>query len=381
MFGLKIKKEWRAVSLLVGTTVGAGIFGLPYVFSRFGFLPSALYLVVLGGIMMLLNLCYGEIILRTPGDHQFPGYLRFYFPEEKNLLKLVNMFSLFLSLYGALLAYGIKIGEFVQLILGVGNPVLFSLLFFIASSLALYLGLRTVSSLELVLLLLMGFVVLLFLVISIPHLDFAYLKDVNPAFFFLPYGVILFALNGSSVIPEVEESIREVPGALKKVIIVGTLIPVFLYLVFTFVVVADSGPYTSEDALSGLLPILSPAIVKVGALFGILSMATSFLVLGYVLKEIWFRDFKVSRSSAFLFALLPSVLLFMFGARNFIKILDFSGAISVGLGAFLILAMHRKAKKEGKKEPAYEIRVPDFLRWMLYIVFLLGLFTPFLSLF
>ena len=63
-----MKEFLRATAVLVGTTIGAGMFGIPYVVSKIGFLPGLAYILVLGALTLFLNLIYGEVILRTPGD-------------------------------------------------------------------------------------------------------------------------------------------------------------------------------------------------------------------------------------------------------------------------------------------------------------------------
>jgi len=375
---IRIDKEWKAIGALVGATIGAGIFGLPYVFSRFGFLPSTLYLFFLGGLTLVLNLAYGEIILRTPGDHQIIGYTGIYLKKRAHIVSIISNIALFVSIYGALLAYGIKIGEFGQMIFGSGNPTLLTILFFSVAFACLYFGLRAVSLVELIVSFLVVGLVFLFLFASLPKIDISYITGFNPYFLFLPYGVILFALNGSSVIPEIEEILRKKPEKLKKTIILGTTIPIMVYFLFAFVVVGNSGPYTSEDALSGLLPILPNWLVKTGAFLGILSMGSSFLTLGYVLREIWFRDFKMSRTISLLLSVLPPIALFLIGIRNFIRILDFSGAISVGLTGILLLLAHQNAKKQGKRDPAYVLNIPRPIVFFICGFLILGLVSPFL---
>ncbi len=365
--------------MLVGTTVGAGMFGIPYVFSRFGFFPSLVYLLVLAGVMLFLNLLYGEVILRTPGDHQIFGYVRFYLEEKTKVLSFINIFSFFISIYGALLAYGIKIGEFLQMILGFGSPVLFSLLFFFFALVALYFGLHSLSFLEFLIVVLVVLSVLTFFLLSVGKLDVSNLTGFRPLYLLLPYGVILFALNGTSVIPEMEEVLRKNPEKLGKSILVGILIPLVLYILFALVVVGNCGAYTSEDGISCLFPFLPHWAVKLGAFVGILTMASSFLTLSYVLKESWFRDFKFSETAAFLLAGFPPLILYISGVRSFIRVLDFSGAVSVGLSGILILLMHREAKVKGKREPAYSLKVPRPLLFFLSGLFILGAFSPFLT--
>lgn len=374
----RIRKEWKAAAVLSGTTIGAGIFGIPYVVSKIGFVAGIIYLLVLGCVVLLLNLIYGEVILRTPGDHQMGGYVRIYLGKEKEILSIVNTFSFFISIYGALLVYLIKIGDFLALIFGGGNSILFSSLFFIFGSLVVYFGLRTISRLEFLIVAILAFSILLIAIMNLKEISWANLQSINLSHFLLPYGVILFALNGSSVIPEMEEILRKQPKKLKRTVIIGSAIPLFIYLVFTLLIVGICGPQTSEDSLSSLLRFLPGWTVKISAFLGILAMASSFLTLSYVLKESWFRDYKVSRARAFTLSCFPAFLLFLLGARSFIDVLEFSGAVSVGLSGILILLMFKKARAIGKRKPAYNLNIPNYFILFLQVVFLLGLLSPFL---
>jgi len=42
------KNFFYAVAILVGTIVGAGVFGIPYTIARFGFFPGIFYLFFFG---------------------------------------------------------------------------------------------------------------------------------------------------------------------------------------------------------------------------------------------------------------------------------------------------------------------------------------------
>jgi len=368
-----MNKSFRATATLVGTTIGAGIFGIPFVVSKIGFLAGIFYLLILGFLTLLLNLIYGEIILRTPGDHQLTGYGRIYLGKTgKNLATL----SLFIALYGALLAYLIKIGEFLSLIFGTGNPTLFSLLFFVFATIAIFFGLRTVSFLEgLIFLFLLGLIFLI-AILGFQKIDLANFSGINLSYFFLPYGVILFALAGFSVVPEMEEILRDEHHNLKKSIVVGSLIPLFVYLLFATLIVGICGKETSDDAISGLSLFLPSWIVFLGAVLGVLSMGSSYLTLGYVLREVWYRDFKFSKISALFLASFPALILFLLGAKSFISVLGISGALSNGLAGILIVKIFEKAKQMGKREPAYSLCLPKALIFLLFLIFLVGTISP-----
>lgn len=366
----------RAVAVLACTTIGAGIYGIPYAISKVGYAAGLLYLLTLGAMVMILNLVYGEIILKTKGDHQLTGYGEIYLGQ---IGKILASLSLFVGLYGALLAYIIKTGEFLALLIG-GQSLFFSIIFFILGSTAVVFGLKTVSRIDLIFFILIQAIILIITVSGLPYFTLENLQlktgGLTASSLILPYGVILFAISGSSAIPEVEEILRKRHFLLKKAILAGTLVPILVYLWFATTVIGISGKLTSEDSFSGLAYFLPGWIVKMGALLGVITMSTSFLGLGYVLREIWHRDFFIPKPLALALALLPPFDLFLLGAQDFISVLNFTGAITGGLTGIIILVIYAKICKNRKR--SLGICLPLWLNIILGAVFFLGMFSPFI---
>jgi len=96
------RKFFSTAFTLTGTIIGAGILGLPYVFSKAGFLVGIFWLILLGFIMLFVNLSLGEISLRTKKIHQLPGYAEKYLGKKG---KIIMFFAVIFGIYSALLAY------------------------------------------------------------------------------------------------------------------------------------------------------------------------------------------------------------------------------------------------------------------------------------
>jgi tyrosine-specific transport protein len=357
----------RAIATLVGTTIGAGIFGLPYAIARVGWGAGTLMLVGLGWVTLMLNLAFGEVILRTKGDHQLSGYGRIYFGK---LGRVLGFGAVGVGIYGAMLAYTTQIGRFLASLLPFGDPLLFSLIFFLLASLVVGFGVKLVSEIELLLTTLIVVLVAVIAVRGWPEIvrDHLGLLSEHPDWL-TPYGVVMFALAGTAVVPEIEEILREEHDKVWTALFLGTLTPLVVYVLFATVVVGVSGGRVSPDAISGLAGVFPVWVVKLGALLGALTMTTSFASLGYVLRELYFRDLGFSKGAALLLALAPVISLFLLGARSFIGLLEVTGILTGGLTGGLILALFLKAKREGTEEPAYVLPLPE---WAVFI--LLGLF-------
>jgi len=369
-----------AIAVLVGMIVGAGVFGIPYVVAQAGLAVGLFYLVLLGGAVMLVHLFYGEVVLRTNQEHRLIGYAAKYLGDRAK--KLATLTVLF-EYYGSLLAYIIIGGNFLRIIFGrffVNNEVFWASIFFVAGAVLIFCGMKTVVKNELFLtgLLLLAMAVVLFS--GLPQIDLANFKTGNFNKFFLPYGVILFSLAGSVAIPEVRRVMRGQEKKIKKAIIWGTLIPIVLYVFFALVVVGVTGSGTTEEAIDGLAPYLGEWIVSLGAIFGVLAVFTSFLVLGLGLKEVFHDDYKMKKTAAFCLALLVPFLVYLAGFKSFIFIIGLLGALASGFDGILTILIYFKAKKAGDRQPEYQIKTGVFWGWLLVFLFSLGILYEFVYL-
>lgn len=350
---------WRAVFLLVGTTIGAGIFALPYAFLVSGPFWASLGLVFLAGVTFLLDFFYLKVITATPNDHQLPGYAHYWLGEKGKKLALI---TITLSSYGALLVYIILGGDFLALFFGQSKTTLHPLFFYLLGSWAVYRGLKTLTRVETLLTL-----ALIFFALAIPLLGNHYfsphhlsLPPQDPFFF---YGPLFFALAGLAVIPEVEEVLRKNRPLLPAAIATGIAIPALVYLVFALGVLGISGPLTTADALSGLTN-WSPSLVQAGALVGVLATFTSFISLTNVVKEVFYRDYHWQKKSALAAALLPPAIAIFFPLHFFLKIISFTGGVTIGLNGIIVCLMALKTKTGENKN----------FRWLLVLlIFFLSL--------
>ena len=365
-------KFWYAVAVLVGSTVGVGIYGIPFAFQKAGFGVGLLFLLGIAGLVLLSNLLYGEVVLRTHERHQFVGYVKKYLNPWAQKF---NLLLFWVAVYGALVGIIIISGDFLTNILSPYfnfSPFAFSTIFLIIASVLVLRGLKTVSRFDFFMMLLLGFIVLLIALLGAKRVDLANYTLWAKDFWFLPFGVVLFAMNSMPGIPLVREALIGNENKLKKALIIGTVIPAILYFVFTVFVVGVSGDFASPDAISGLMGFLGPKIVLIGSLFGFLTSSTIFLNLATSLKESLRQDFHFNHWWAWLLAILPPYLLFLSGIRNFIDIIGLVGGVAVSLEAILLVFVYISAKRNGDRIPEYSIRVPKPALYLLMLIFAAG---------
>ena len=139
------KEYYEAISTMVGFIIGAGILGIPFVIAKSGFLIGVIDILVIGTIFLFRNLYLGEIILRTKGTHQLSGISEIYLGS---IGKWLMSFSLLFGLTGAIIAYIIKGGEFLNVLFQPsfgGSPILYSLLFFVIMTALVKRGIKMVE--------------------------------------------------------------------------------------------------------------------------------------------------------------------------------------------------------------------------------------------
>lgn len=367
---------WEAVATMIGCIVGAGIFGLPYVIAQAGFLTGALNIIIIGFVVLLLYLYLGEVILRTNGKHQLTGYAEKYLGRWG---KRAMAFSMVFGVYGALTAYLIGVSDALQMVFG-GQRLVYMALFFIISSGFVYYGLEAVEKSELFVMFLIFLVVIMIIIFTFPHINIENLKEFSLGKIFIPYGVVLFAYLGMISIPEVSEILGENRRKMKKVMFVGLLIPIILYLVFSLVVVGSVGLNNFNSlqpnerlATMALGKVVSPALFIIANIFAVFAMFTSFMAVGLALKEMFMYDYGIGKKASWALTCFVPLGIALSSLTNFIEALNIVGIIVGGIDAVLIVFMFHRAKKLGERTPEYTIRGNVVLSALIIILFMGGM--------
>jgi len=362
------KKFWATAFTLTGTIIGAGILGLPYVFSKSGFFIGVAWILILGAILIFINLLLGEVCLRTKEKYQLAGYAEKYLGKWA---KGIMFFAVIFGIYSALLAYLLGEGESFSFLFtgGVDYAIYFGIGFWLIMTFLLGKGLRGLKKIETWGVLAIIGIILAIIIWFAPQVKINNLLGYNFSYMFLPFGVVLFALFGFTSIPELRMEIRGEEKKLKKAMIVGALIPIVIYILFALIFIGVLGDELPEIATLGL--------GKLVMIFGIFTMLTSFFVLSFSLKDLVKFDLRLSNKINFLIVSIVPLLLYLgikfFDLVGFIKILGIGGVVSGGLTGILILLMNIKAKKQGNRKPEYNIPLNWFWIILLSLIFIFGI--------
>lgn len=360
-----------ALFTLTGTIIGVGIFVLPFVTTKVGILTMLFYFLVLGTVVLIVHLLFMKIAVKAKGLHRLPGYAQIYLGKKGKLVASgVNI----LGLVGALLAYLIVGGNFIHalpLSLFGGNLFLSTLLFFTLGAILIYFGIKSIAKVELFAFLL--FLAILFYLLAQGHYFLApkNLFNFQSSELFLPYGIILFALWGAALVPEVTEMLKKKTKSIKKVIFLAILLSTLVYLFFIILIAGISGELTSKDAISGLKYFFPDTVMAIALSFGVLTCFTSFITLGLTLKKVFWYDFKIKKDFAWFLACFSPFFLYSLGIKDFIKVISLIGGIMLGIEAILIILIYLKIREKEQREflPIFHFKNILFLTLALFFLF------------
>jgi len=364
----------NAVALLLGTTIGAGIFGIPYVFAKAGFLIGLINLLLLASVILVVNLSIGEVALRTKKRHMLAGYAAKYLGKAG---KYIMTITVVVGIFGAMIAYLIGEGQALSAIFG-GGTLMYSLIFFLLMIPIIWFDLKAVAKSDKVINFFMLAIIVLVCMAAISSINLENLKPFDFSKFLLPYGVVLFAMIGASAIPEMEGELIKEKKKLKNAIIIGTLIPLVVYLIFALVVVGVTGANTTEVATIGLGNAIGKYMILLGNLFAVLAMATSFISLGLAMKWMLRYDYLMSNFKSWAITCFAPLLIFLAGARSFIGVIGTTGAVAGGIEGALLILIAKAAKKKGERKPEYCLNLSWFWVILIILLFAVGIAYQFI---
>ncbi|MDD5181655.1 MAG: aromatic amino acid transport family protein [Candidatus Nanoarchaeia archaeon] len=339
-----------ALALIIGTSIGAGILGLPYLFAKSGFLGGAITLVVVGIAMTLVTLYFGEISLRTKENYHLSGFAKKYLG---NKWKYIVLAVETIGIYAILIAYLIGIGMVASQIFGI-NATIASTIFFVLVALAVFFGYERTSRTEFLFTFLKIALLVAIIAFILPGAKTANLGtgfDWTTAL--IPIGVAIFAFNCYTVLPEIETKIlHKDKKSIWYIVIAGMAIVLLFYLVFSYVFLGNFGTGVSEVATNSLIGKLAWA----GALFVLITLVTPFIALTSVIKDIYTHDLNIDRRFSWFLACFVPYMIFLYGGFSFVSLISYAGVFAFGLlGVITVYTLYKARQNKPEVVPGYVV--------------------------
>jgi amino acid permease len=333
--------ETEAIFMITGTIIGAGVLGLPYAVSKVGLLVGILYIVMCGAGMLFLNLVIGKISFWAQKELQLPGLVAHFLGKKH--AAIVSLIIIF-SAYGALTAYIIGEGVVLSGIFG-GSAFLWSIFFWLVASAIIVSGFSLTRKLIIIV---NGCVIFLLVIMSfvlLPHLQVTHIFYFNAENIFYPFGVVIFSLNGLSAIAQAHALLPKNKKIFNRVLVIGSLIPLLVYVVFVVAIVGYAGKATPSIATNIFANESFKKYLFFGSVLGCAAMLGGFMAVGTALKQSFMWDNKIRPRKALCLVLIFPLFLFLIGLRSFVFVISFVGTFGVGLEVFYMLWIYKKVRK------------------------------------
>ena len=367
---MEIGKKFGAIFLIVGTCIGAGMLGLPMVTSQCGIVTSLL-LVTVSWFFMLLGAF--TIIELT---YHYPDGTNFKLIANDCLGKFgqsVTWWAYILLLYSLLSAYMTGGASIITSILGLIHlniPNWLGIIIFLSILTPfVYSGTRSVDLLNRILLSTKIFFLLLGVgfILRSSHLSFQRIFERSGLWVALP--VVTTAYTFHYIIPTIKSYLKVPKRQLQIVVILGSLIPLMIYLLWEFSIIGVfplDGPNSfASVALHGnkvgdfLIAldnhVNSTTFSTISVIFYNIAVTTSFLGTSISLLHFNENTYQLEDKKwiSYLATFLIPFLLVAINPNLFLALLSYAGVFVAVL--FLIVPGFMYMRKFGRKDVSNKI--------------------------
>lgn len=269
--------------LIAGTTIGVGMLALPVATGPGGFIPSIIVYLVAWAFMLCTGLLLLEVSLWMPKDTSFISMAeKILGPVGKQIFWVVYLF-LFVTVMIAHAAGG---GSVLLDITNWNLPNWASILIY-SSAVApiVYLGAHSVDRLNIFLI--SGVVIsyLAFIGVSIGKVNIDLLKYAHFKNAWLSLPILFTAFTYQVIIPTLINYMDRNVKKIRLAIILGSSIPLFIYVLWEFVILGiipvdtliEAGKQ-GQNAVGPLKEII-PTVFNIGKFFAFFALTTSFIPL------------------------------------------------------------------------------------------------------
>ena len=344
---IKSNKLLGSILLISGTTIGAGMLGLPVVTGFAGFFPTLallfffwLYMLFTAFLYLEANLAIkGNINLVTMAEHTLGVWGKtiawvFY------LLLLYSLTAAYMAGSAPLFTEAIKYFTGYTIASWAG-PLPLVIIF----GIFIYLGSGATDYVNRILM--FGLIAAYFiLAILLPsHTDINLLKHIDNKAVLVSFPLILTAFGFHIIIPTLTNYMRHDEKKMKLALIIGSIIPFVIYVLWEFLILGTvklsganslsqmyiEGQGSTGPLINTLINVLKmPWVATIANIFSFCAIITSFIGVTLSLTDFLTDGFKIKRNKkgrliACLLTFLPP-LIFVYGyQRVFLQALQYAG--------------------------------------------------------
>ena len=335
------------ILLVSGTTIGAGMLALPVSTGMAGFLPSLLIFVAYWIYMTFTAFLILEVNLWMKNGSNLNSMARLtlgkagqFFSWLLYLFLLYSLLTAYLAGGGPILQDAIKAMTDAALPEWTGTVTLLAIF-----GLFVYQGTRSVDRVNRLLMVGLVAAYSLLVIFTTPYVEKHLLQHINWRYVLMGISVAATSFGFHIIIPSLVTYLDRDVVKLKKVILVGSFIPLLVYVSWQFLALGIVPIEGSNGIQEGYIKgsnaahlmtafIGNPAIAMIATLFSFFAIITSFLGVALSLFDFLADGFaiKKNRTGRILLAFLtflPPLLISLIDPRAFLSALEYAGAFGV----------------------------------------------------
>lgn len=350
-----------SILLVVGTSIGAGMLALPIATAELGFVSAVALLFVCWFVMTAGALLLLEINLWLPQNNNLITMAKNTIGPLGQFIAWVMYLLLLYSLICAYIAGGSDLFHYLLERAHLTIPLWFSAIMFTAIfGLVVYLGIRSVDYTNRLLMVLKFAGYFLLVIFLAPFIDTEKLSFSNwPAMTkATAMTVTITSFGFGAIVPSLRIYFAGDIKKLKKTIIIGSLIPLFCYVVWDAVIMGviplqgDNGLLAilhAETSASQLVTTLSqtvasPKVAFFAKLFTSVCVLTSFLSVSLAMTDFLADGLQVEKHGKqnaliHFITFLPPLAIVLFFPNAFITALEYAGIYCIVLQILLPACM------------------------------------------
>lgn len=362
-----------SILLIVGTTIGAGMLALPVATAEFGYIGSLIFLFVCWFVMTTSAFLMLEVNLSMPANSNLITMARNTLGVPGQIIAWISFLLLLYSLLSAYISGGSGLLQYLSAAAGwhlgtSASVVLFTVMF----GSIVYLGIHVIDMVNrgLMSVKLLGYVLLM--VLLLPHIEPAHLAHLDLSAL-TKSGALMVTITSfgfSIVVPSVRIYLGGDVNKLRKVILIGSLVPLVCYVIWDTAIMG----LLPLDGTNGLLSIVhannstsalvvsltsvatSPLIALLVKFFTSVCLLTSFLGVSLALTDFLADGLKLekvgfNRLIIQAAAYLPPLLVVLVYPNAFITALEYAGIYVIVLLILMPAWMALSARKKNLRAP------------------------------
>jgi tyrosine-specific transport protein len=241
------------ILLIVGTSIGAGMLALPVANAAVGFWPSSLFLLLCWFLMTLGALYLLEVNLYLPAGKNMVSMAAATLGKKGLWSTWLCYLFLLYSLLSAYISGGADVlGGLLQKLHIDAAPWLLAVLFTLIFGLIVYGGIRQVDIINRGLMFVKLGIYFLLVVLIAPSIQIDYLHGGSARTMQSAIMILITSFGFAIIIPNLREYFNDDLPRLKKVIVIGSLIPLLCYFAWDLVIIG-SLPSNGEQGLIALM--------------------------------------------------------------------------------------------------------------------------------